>query len=339
MTKSRFIGGMAELSDLRNSPVNMDSNGLHHVAPLVTVIIPTKDREEILESTLSRALEAFAGLQVEVIIVNDSKHQVSITGLTNPIVRVIPNNGRGVAAARNSGVAKAKSKWVWLIDDDIWLNRAVVERMISIVRSDKREVYNFNWIYPEDLLNGIIQKPFGRFLNCYGFTAMKGWCRGVPWVDNDVFPAHGIAGATLLIPRDVYVSVNGYDSSFPLAGFEDHDFSVRVLKSGVPCFIDTTVTAHHNEVNKTVLKGFLKRTFDNAMTRAHAVKIGYKELQLNYPFWLKALYTAFGLIVPSLFILLENWPNLKILDPLYFVICKRMMGYYIFKGYSYGLES
>jgi len=330
---------MSEMNDSIRSSLNMDSNGSPLPAPVVTVVIPTKDREEILVTTITRALEALAGLAVELIIVNDSPKRIALGGLGNDIVRVIPNTRKGVAAARNTGVAEARSNWVWLIDDDIWLNKEVVERMLSIVRTDAKAVYNFNWIYPEYLLNRILKKPFGRFLYSIGYTAMKGWCRGVPWVDNDVFPAHGIAGATLLIPKDVYLNVDGYDSSFPLAGFEDYDFSTRIMKSGIPCFIDSTVTAHHNEVNKTVLKGFLKRTFDNSITRAHAVKIGYKELHLNYPLWLKASYTAFGLMAPPLLIFLENWPNLKILDPLYRVICKRMMGYYIFKGYSCGLKS
>lgn len=307
--------------------------------PVVTIVVPTKDRTDILLVTLDKILEAFGKIPFELIIVNDSEIPIVLPDVIAGFVRVVRNPGRGVASARNTGASMVNSKWIWFIDDDIWLNQSLVSRVHSIIADNKEVVFNFNWIYPPDLQARILAFPFGRFLTGAGFTTMKGWCRGVPWKDNAVFPAHGLAGATLLIPKSVYFDVNGYDSTFPLAGFEDHDFSCRVLAADIPCYIDTTVVAHHNEVGKTVLNEFLKRAFDNSVTRAHAVKIGYVDQSLKYTAAVKVFYSFFSYLQGFVKWILNNWPNIKALDPLYAFICHRMIGFYSYNGFNHGMNS
>lgn len=308
-------------------------------APFVTLIVPTRDRESLLFLTIEKAVEAFDGIPFELIIVNDSPSDLQVPAHLKSCVRVIRNEGRGVASARNTGASFASAKWLWFLDDDIWLNEQVVLRMKSIVEADKEVIYNFNWIYPPYLQAEILKSPFGRFLSSIGFTTMKGWCKGFTWIDNEVFPAQGLAGATLLIPRSVYMRVNGYNPSFPLAGFEDYDFSQRVFKSGVPCFIDATVTAYHNEVNKTVLNGFLKRTYDNAITRAHGVSIGYDNHRLHFPFMKRIFFMLFSPFEGYLRSILSYWPNYAFLDPFYSFLCNRLIGFYIYKGYVTSLAN
>ena len=307
--------------------------------PFVTLIVPTRDRESLLFLTIEKAIEAFDDIPFELIVVNDSSSDLQVPEQLRKFVRVIRNQGRGVASARNTGATFASAKWLWFLDDDMWLNVPVVRRMKSIVEADKEVIYNFNWIYPSYLQAEILKSPFGRFLTSIGFTTMKGWCKGYSWRDNEVFPAQGLAGATLLIPRSVYTRVNGYDSSFPLAGFEDYDFSQRIFKSGVPCFIDATVTAYHNEVNKTVLKGFLKRTYDNAITRAHGVGIGYDDHRLYFPLLKRVVFTLFTPLEGSLRSVLTYWPNYAFFDPIYYFLCNRLIGFYIYKGYIAGLAN
>jgi glycosyltransferase involved in cell wall biosynthesis len=92
--------------------------------PLVTVVIPTHDRSELLRRTLSTVL-AQRGLHFEVIVVDDgSQDQTAafLNSVTDPRVRVVRHSpAAGVAAARNSGLDLARGEWVAFVDDDdLW---------------------------------------------------------------------------------------------------------------------------------------------------------------------------------------------------------------------------
>ena len=90
-----------------------------------TVVIPTKDRWPVLStSALPSALRQEA-LELEVIVVDDGSTDATgraLEELMEPRLRVIRHTTpRGVAQARNAGIAAARGEWVaFLDDDDIW---------------------------------------------------------------------------------------------------------------------------------------------------------------------------------------------------------------------------
>jgi glycosyltransferase involved in cell wall biosynthesis len=93
-------------------------------APLVSVIIPTRNRALLLARTLTTVL-AQRLVPLEVIVVDDASTDVTpvlLRHVGDDRLRTIRRPGRrGVAAARNTGVAAATGRWVaFLDDDDLW---------------------------------------------------------------------------------------------------------------------------------------------------------------------------------------------------------------------------
>lgn len=303
----------------------------------ISLIIPTCDRLHIFRETLKRVLEATEGESAEIIVINDSKKEELVIG--DPRVRLIKNNGSGVAAARNTGASAATSEILWFLDDDMWITKTLLHQAYTLVNKFPGAVFNFNWIYPPYLTESIRHKPFGRFLESIGFTTMKGWSRGTPWNDNEIFRTDWVAGATLLIPAEVYRNTGGYDAGYPLAGFEDHDFSVRLKKNNFIAYIDPLHSAYHNEVNKTDLQGFLKRTYNNAVTKRYAAETLYPEQWLYVSRVKKSLYRFIKLFEPSVISLLSHWPASEFFDALYFRICHVLIGLNIYKGFYHREES
>ena len=85
----------------------------------VTVVIPTRDRHELLAAHALPSALGQKGVSVEVIVVDDGSARPVAEA---PGVRVIRHaQSRGIAAARNAGIFSAAAAWVaFLDDDDLW---------------------------------------------------------------------------------------------------------------------------------------------------------------------------------------------------------------------------
>ena len=106
-----------------------------HSGGLVSVILPTFDRAELLPRSIGSVLAQTDG-HLELIVVDDGSSDDTegvVARLADPRVRYLrlPEN-RGLPAARNAGIAIARGEYVAFQDsDDVWapdkLARVVVQ--------------------------------------------------------------------------------------------------------------------------------------------------------------------------------------------------------------------
>ena len=92
--------------------------------PEVSVVVPTRDRRDLLEQTLQSAL-AQEDVAFEVIVVDDGSTDATgawLAGLRDPRMRVVRRaSPGGPARARNLGIDHARASWIaFLDDDDLW---------------------------------------------------------------------------------------------------------------------------------------------------------------------------------------------------------------------------
>lgn len=97
---------------------------MKHIAPLVTVVIPTRNRPLLVvravRSALRQTLDA-----IEVVVVVDGPDEATVAALggvedSRLIVKLLSRN-LGPAEARNAGVEAARGRWIALLDhDDEW---------------------------------------------------------------------------------------------------------------------------------------------------------------------------------------------------------------------------
>src|SRR5689334_19378444 len=93
-------------------------------APRVSVIIPTRDRAELVVGAVRSALAQEDAVSVEVCVVDDgSEPPVALPDdLAARVALVRLDPARGASAARNAGLAATKAELVaFLDDDDVWL--------------------------------------------------------------------------------------------------------------------------------------------------------------------------------------------------------------------------
>ena len=101
----------------------------------VTVVIPTRDRPDLLSRAVRSALEQ-EGATVEVVVVDDG----SATGIEPEVlpagVRLLVHpRPLGPTAARNTGLAAAHGRWVMFLDDDDTLLPGAVATSLRAARS------------------------------------------------------------------------------------------------------------------------------------------------------------------------------------------------------------
>src|SRR5918994_6933731 len=92
--------------------------------PRVSVVIPTRNRRELLLRTLASVL-AQENVDIAVVVVDEASSDGTgdaLTSLAEPRVSVVRHaTPLGVAAARNAGLEHVDTDWVAFVDDDdVW---------------------------------------------------------------------------------------------------------------------------------------------------------------------------------------------------------------------------
>ena len=113
--------------------------------PLVSVIIPTYNRADLLPGAI-RSVLAQSYSHLEVIVVDDASTDdtaAAVAGITDPRVTCIRHSAnRGVSAAQNTGIRAAKGELIaFLGDDDAWLPNKLARQVPLFERPEVGLVY------------------------------------------------------------------------------------------------------------------------------------------------------------------------------------------------------
>jgi len=300
----------------------------------LSIIIPTKDRDIILSSTLLCAVNATRHIDVEIIVINDSKTTRPQIDLDDSNIRLLDNPKKGVASARNLGAMSATSDLLLFVDDDVQINKDVIDQTIELHSKNDTLVLNPDWVYPSVLRESLRSTAFGRFLMRYNFDTFKGWYNHSRWQDNSLFESPLVASFHLSISKHNFLKVEGYNEIFPHAGFEDYDFPVRLRKEGLKLMINTKALVHHNEDDRKELRSWLERQVRGSKTRRIGVEVGYPELTISYSPRKKTILRLLLSVKRPLIAMTDLIPNLRMFDFVYFRLTLTLQAICIFEGYQ-----
>ncbi|HWW84225.1 MAG TPA: glycosyltransferase [Vicinamibacterales bacterium] len=205
------------------------------VKPLVSVIIPTRNRAHCLPNALN-SICAQEGLgkafDVEIIVVDDaSSDQTPDVVRGYPLVRYIRLvERRGVSGAQNEGLRAVQGSYVtFLGDDDEWLPHKLRVQVPLLAAHPEVDV-----VYSQAL----VRRDGSESLYPDATRAPSG----------SVFPAmllESFCGhfAAFLARRTAFEKVGGFDES--LESFEDYDLSLRLAFHFSFLFVSGAVTIYN----------------------------------------------------------------------------------------------
>ncbi|MEZ0471427.1 glycosyltransferase [Luteimonas salinilitoris] len=117
--------GRDELSKrYRNAPQEADARmRLHAEQPLVSIVMPTYNRAALIGEAIGSVLEQTYP-NWELLVCDDGSNddtRARVTALGDPRIRFLALKHRGAAAARNSGLAAARGRYIAYLDtDNLW---------------------------------------------------------------------------------------------------------------------------------------------------------------------------------------------------------------------------
>lgn len=113
--------------------------------PLISVVVPTKNRPEPLLQAL-KSIQQQTCQDFEVLLINDGGVDVSrIVKAMFPTMRIsfLNSTGSGVSTARNTGLKAARGKYIaYLDDDDIYLPEHLETLVTSLESSEYKVAYS-----------------------------------------------------------------------------------------------------------------------------------------------------------------------------------------------------
>lgn len=113
--------------------------------PLVSVIVPCYQAAKTVASTLDDIFSQTYP-RLEVIVVNDGSTDATLEILKKyqPKIKIINQQNRGAAAARNRGFAASGGEYLLFCDADVRLRRDMVEKMLETLQKNPDKAYCYS---------------------------------------------------------------------------------------------------------------------------------------------------------------------------------------------------
>jgi glycosyltransferase involved in cell wall biosynthesis len=207
---------------------------------ILSVVIPTRDRQDVLAKCLQRlSNQDLDPTDYEVIVVDDgSRVAVPAEPIFRSNVRYLSQSPAGPATARNRGIRAASGEVVVFLGDDIlappdflrrhqqWHNEhpSRLEGMLGLVE------------WPAEFLSDGYMKWLSASGLQFGYQGLKA---GQP------LPYYNLYTSNLSAKRSILIE-HPFDEDFRDATHEDTDLGLRLERAGFKLFFDSGCRAEHH---------------------------------------------------------------------------------------------
>lgn len=224
-------------------------------APLVSLLIPTRDRRELIETAVSSILHKSDYKNFELIILdNDSSDSETLDYFDkiqrhDPRVRVLSCTGPfDYSAINNYGVSQANGEILGFINNDIeviscdWLDEMVSHALRPDIGCVGAKLY-----YSNNTLQhcGVIVGLGGVAGHSHKHLPKdkSGYFSRANIVQN----LSGVTAACMLVRKSVFEEVGGFDDKYLKIAFNDVDFCLKVRNAGYRNLWSPYAELYHHE--------------------------------------------------------------------------------------------
>lgn len=227
-TKKRHIYSAPSLGEIYPRDINLP----FHQNPRVTVLIPVYGKVEYTLACLKSISENLPIASFEVIVLDDLSPDGSVNLLKHvENLRVVINpENLGFLRSCNNGAAYAKGEYLYLLNNDTVVTPGWLDELL--------ETFS---LFPECGLAGSkLVYPDGLLQEAGGII----WGDGSAWnygnrqdpelpVFNYAREVDYISGASIMVPKDLFDTLGGFDLKYVPAYCEDSDLALKIRDRGL----------------------------------------------------------------------------------------------------------
>lgn len=230
-------------------------------APLVSIVIPTKDHVETLDACVMSIARKATYANYEIVLVENNSEDPETFAYyeTLPARVAAASDGKGAARVEwwpgefnysqiiNFGVEHAKGDYLLLLNNDTEvISPGFIEEMMGYLQRPDAGVVGAKLYFADHLVQhaGILVGVRGALAHAnQDFSAKR-----EGYLARAVRPGNfsAVTGACQMVRRDVFEQVGGYNEEFAV-GFNDADFCLRVWEAGYRTIFTPYAELYHYE--------------------------------------------------------------------------------------------
>ncbi len=202
---------------------------------MISIIIPTRNEEKIIESTLKRLKDGIKKFQYEIIVVDGGSSDKTleiVKKYTDKIVLQKEGPHKTIGQGKNLGAEIAKGQYLLFMDADVYMPDAdyCIENILKIFSTNDKMVGV-----------AISQKVMPEY-ETFSDKVILYICNAYLAMVNNVFGSGAAPGEFQFIKTDIFRKLGGYDERLVVA--EDNEFFSRLSKIGKTHF-DRQIFFYH----------------------------------------------------------------------------------------------
>lgn len=217
-----------------------------HDNPIVSVIVPVHDQFRLTWRCLQSLRVATDGVEAEIIVVDDasSDETTRLPALVAGLRYVRQEVNRHFVLSCNNGARMARGRFLHFLNNDVELQADACRALLATFTANRHAgVVGSKLLFPD----GRLQEAGGE-LRADGVASHVG--RGQDPGRPEFSYLRGcdyVSGASLMIPRELFERVGGFDTLFAPAYCEDSDLCLRVRSLGREVLCQPLSVGVHDE--------------------------------------------------------------------------------------------
>ncbi|HWA07628.1 MAG TPA: glycosyltransferase [Ignavibacteria bacterium] len=306
----------------------------------ISVIIVNYNVKELLEQCINSIFSASTKLDVEVIIVDNNSFDGSVQYIKekfpgNPRLKIIESPvNMGFAKANNLGAREAEGEYLLILNPDTILQEDTLDKSLEFYKSVKDiGALTCKLILPNGKLDLACRRSFptpsvavyrilglsrifpkSKLFGKYNLTYLD---------ENETYEVDAIVGAYMLIKKDVYEKVKGFDEDYFMYG-EDLDLCFRIKKAGYRIFYYPKTSIIHYKGEST------KKSSISYVNNFYGAMQVFVKKNLYTSFWLMNLLIRMTILYRALLSYITRFfsNNYPVLLDLSFIVAGMFIAIY-----------
>jgi GT2 family glycosyltransferase len=224
----------------------------------VSIVMVTYNSAEWLDSSLGTIARGVQRVPYEVIVVDNASEDDTVDQLRRRFgmaTIVVNDQNEGFARAVNRGAQLASGDWILLLNPDTAVDEGAVDALVEFATAHPGHgLYGGRTITPDGAVDpsSCWGLPSVWSTTCFGLGLSTAFRKSTVfdpeslgrWPRDSVREVGFVSGSLLLIPRQVWIELDGLDERYFVYG-EDADMGARAWARGYRPIVTPTATIVH----------------------------------------------------------------------------------------------